>query len=205
MNGPECKICGSPKVADINRALDAGQSERAVAAAFAFPRTTLQRHARHRAKPPTTPPALVQAAKAARAAARAPKPTKDAAPDTEPTPALIDGGVRAEAVLEAESKIRQLADEALRLVRDASGQDEDGKADPDVKGGTFRERSACLLAASRVLELLAKLLGELGPDIEIRVLAMPQWQAIQMATLEALEPYPPALEAVAAAWRRLSA
>jgi hypothetical protein len=114
-------------------------------------------------------------------------------------------GVQPATRLEAEEKIRALADEALRLVREAAGSpDGEGEEGKPGKAGTFRERSACLLAAARVLELLAKVLGEIGPDVEVRILQTPAWQTVQVATIAALEPHPEALEAVLEVWRKLA-
>ena len=101
----------------------------------------------------------------------------------------------AELAQEAKTKVRALAERAEAMIESATG--------PETKA-TLREQAACLTAAKGVLEPLGKLTGELGPDIELRILELPQWAAIQGATVTVLEDFPDALAAVAATWRALS-
>jgi hypothetical protein len=106
-----------------------------------------------------------------------------------------------ELLQEARSAIEELVDYARTLLKDANQgeRDEDGH----TVRGSLRERAASIAAAARAFELLGKITGELGPDVEIRILELPQWAVLRSALLAALGPFPEAMAAVVAALRRI--
>lgn len=218
MPGAECRVCADPRVHDINRALE-GRSINDVAAAFGVARTTMQRHAAHRARPDTSPrPAQAEPARRACLVCRSPKraeieaamlrgesaeaieaqghgPSADtirrhAACIAEDLRASREGHA-AEFVAVARKGIEELLELARELVDDAREE------------GTIRERAASIAALTRAVELLGKITGELGPDVEVRVLELPAWAAIQQILMRALRPHPEAYRAVIDALRGL--
>ena len=229
----ECKACSSARVADLDRALDGGTSVRDVAAAFGLTKSTVQRHAGHRTRPETSPRVfegeLVEAP-TRRACLVCRSPARDiieaALLAGEPAEALEAHGPSADTirrhargcmvaalaaaregraadlVQQARTAIEELTTRARRLVADADGEGEDHEGHRR-QPATVRERAAALAALARAAELLGKITGELGPDVEIRILELPQWAAIRTAIAEALEPYPDAAEAVIGALERI--
>ncbi len=65
--------------------------------------------------------------------------------------------------------------------------------------GDLRTALGAIGQARGNLELLAKLLGELRETPVVNVVVLPEWIALQALILQALEPYPEARQAVAAA------
>lgn len=68
------------------------------------------------------------------------------------------------------------------------------------KNGQHRNAIAAIHALSRLLELEARLLGELDherPQVQVNVLASPEWLAMRLRLLEALRPFPEAAHAAA--------
>ena len=77
-----------------------------------------------------------------------------------------------------------LLEQAQQLVKDSAANE-----DP-------RKRAAAILAAKVVIELLAKLRGELGADVEGNLATAPAWIKAKTLIINALAPHPEALEAV---------
>jgi hypothetical protein len=86
------------------------------------------------------------------------------------------------------SRIRNLNREALSILAEARQE------------GQRRDAIAAIHTLHRLLELEARLLGELAherPQVQVNVLASPEWLAIRGRLLEALRPYPEAAHAAA--------
>lgn len=85
-------------------------------------------------------------------------------------------------------RLRDLNREALSILAEARQE------------GQRRDAIAAIHALHRLLELEARLLGELAherPQVQINVLASPEWLTIRTRLLEALRPYPEAAHAAA--------
>jgi hypothetical protein len=87
-----------------------------------------------------------------------------------------------------------VAEEVDRLLATAKEQLTTATAD-----GSHGERATWFRELRQTVELLAKLRGELGADIEIRIQASKQWHEIKAVIIAALTPHPAALAAVVAA------
>jgi transposase-like protein len=96
--------------------------------------------------------------------------------------------VRADSLL---GQVQELQAKILAILRKAEG------------AGDLRTATAAIGQARQNLELLGKLAGELGPDTQVNVLvSSPEWLAVEVAILRALDPFPAAREAVVTAMRR---
>ncbi|AZF88242.1 hypothetical protein [Meiothermus phage MMP17] len=85
-------------------------------------------------------------------------------------------------------RLRDLNREALGILSDARAN------------GKQRDAIAAIHALTRLLELEARLLGELDherPQVQVNVLASPEWLALRARLIEALRPYPEAAHAAA--------
>lgn len=85
-------------------------------------------------------------------------------------------------------RLRDVNREALDLLAEARQE------------GQRRDAIAAIHALSRLLELEARLLGELAherPQVQVNVLASPEWLALRARLIEALRPYPEAAHAAA--------
>jgi hypothetical protein len=217
--GPDCKVCVDPRVRDIDRALEGGQSVRDVGEAFGFTKSTLGRHALHRKRSDASPPptgerrpclvcsspdraeieaALLRLEPAETIAAAIDGPSADTilrhAHGCMASALQAARGPEVQAMVkEAQAAVERLADQAKRLVDAAELE------------GTIRERAAAIATAAKCFELLARITGELGPDRELLILQLPEWQRIQRTIMEALRPFPDAYEAVASALEHLDA
>jgi transposase-like protein len=89
--------------------------------------------------------------------------------------------------------VEKLLQQAQQLVSDAA-------ADPDP-----RRRAAAITAAKGVVELCAKMRGELAADLEGRLAESEHWTALRDRILNALSDHPEALAAVVAALGQASA
>ncbi|GAA6745311.1 hypothetical protein Thermus71318_08120 [Thermus brockianus] len=89
-------------------------------------------------------------------------------------------------------RIRELNREARSLLEEARSK------------GRYAAAVQAIGAATRLLELEAKLLGELDerPSVQVALVASPEWARLRAVVLEALAPYP---EARAALVERLEA
>ena len=89
-------------------------------------------------------------------------------------------------------RIRELNREARALLEEARSK------------GRYAAAVQAIGAATRLLELEAKLLGELDerPSVQVALVASPEWARLRAVVLEALAPYP---EARAALVERLEA
>ncbi len=89
-------------------------------------------------------------------------------------------------------RIRELNREARSLLEEARSR------------GRYAAAVQAIGAATRLLELEAKLLGELDerPSVQVALVASPEWARLKAAVLEALAPFP---EARAALVERLEA
>ena len=94
----------------------------------------------------------------------------------------------AEEVARADTLIGQL----LTLQADARRI---GKKAEDT--GDLRTALAGVRELVRIVELTAKLIGELDGRPQVNVLVAPEWLRVRAALLEALRPYPAARQAVA--------
>jgi hypothetical protein len=90
--------------------------------------------------------------------------------------------------------VETVRQEALNLMDEAKEMIQEAKAADDLRG-----RAACLTSAKGCLELLARITGDIGADIEIRVQASASWQKAKTAIIAALAPHPAALADVVAA------
>lgn len=87
-------------------------------------------------------------------------------------------------------RLRDLNREALGILSEARAN------------GKQRDAIAAIHALTRLLELEARLLGELDherPQVQINLLASPEWIQMRTRLLEALRPYPEAAHAAAKA------
>jgi hypothetical protein len=66
------------------------------------------------------------------------------------------------------------------------------------ESGDLRAATGAIREARSMIELLAKLTGELDEKPEVNIVLSPQWLAIRGAILDALEPFPEARIAVGA-------
>lgn len=66
------------------------------------------------------------------------------------------------------------------------------------ESGDLRAATGAIREARSVIELLAKLTGEIDDKPEVNIVISPQWLTIRGAILEALEPFPEARVAVGA-------
>lgn len=89
------------------------------------------------------------------------------------------------------AQAQSLQQKALALLAQAEA---DGDRKTALQG--VREARGCL-------ELLARLLGELNERPQVNILLAPEWVTVRGALLMALQPYPEARAAAAAALRRL--
>src|SRR4051794_3551963 len=103
-------------------------------------------------------------------------------------PASLAEARRAEEAARADDLLGQL----LGLQADARRI---GKKAEDT--GDLKTALAGVRELVRIVELTAKLVGELNERPEVNVLVAPQWLAVRTALLEALRPYPEARLAVA--------
>jgi len=71
--------------------------------------------------------------------------------------------------------------------------------DKAERDGDYRTALAGIRELMRIIELLAKLRGELDERPQVNVLVLPEWRMAQAALLGALEPYPDARVAAALA------
>lgn len=194
ISGPECKVCGDPRVGDIHRALDAGGGVNETARGYGFPPTTLKRHLRHRAPGPSgpvaspspvhdadrpTPPPVRQ-----RQAAPV-QPEEDAGPSSPRRPSVPDGDLPLD---DLEGRLHQLARTADGLRRDA-------------EEGTLRERGAALGEARRTVESMHKIHEALAESRELRMIESDEWATLRGRVLEVLAPFPPARAALLEAMR----
>ncbi|MDI7277775.1 MAG: hypothetical protein QME94_17485 [Anaerolineae bacterium] len=109
-------------------------------------------------------------------------------------PAAMTVAKAAQQVARADDLLAQaqsLQEKALALLAQAEA---DGDRKTALQG--VREARGCL-------ELLARLLGELNERPQVSILLAPEWVTVRGALLMALQPYPEARAAVAAALRRL--
>lgn len=86
------------------------------------------------------------------------------------------------------SQINSLKDRALNILVAAEGEEVDGKKGlPDL-------RTACtaIREVRGILELLAKVTGELKDGPQINIITNPEWVEIRSVILQTLEPYPEA-------------
>lgn len=86
-------------------------------------------------------------------------------------------------------RLRDLNREALEILSEARSHNKQ------------RDAIAAIHALTRLLELEARLLGELdhGPQVQVNVLATPEWLKLRTRILDALHPYPDAAYAVSRA------
>ena len=87
-------------------------------------------------------------------------------------------------------RLRDLNREALGILSEARAN------------GKQRDAIAAIHALTRLLELEARLLGELDherPQVQVNLLASPEWALLRGRLLEALRPYPEAAHAAAKA------
>jgi len=85
-------------------------------------------------------------------------------------------------------QINSLKDRALNILKSAEGVEENGvKVPPDL-------RTACtaIREVRGILELLAKVTGELNERPQINILMSPEWITVRTVVLQVLEPYPEA-------------
>ncbi len=109
-------------------------------------------------------------------------------------PAALAQAGAAEKVARADDLLAQaqnLQQKALALLAQAEA---DGDRKTALQG--VREARGCL-------ELLARLLGELSERPQVNILLAPEWVTVRGALLLALQPFPEARAAAAAALRRL--
>jgi hypothetical protein len=86
-----------------------------------------------------------------------------------------------------------LVDQLVRLRADARRIEEKAEETGDLRTALMGIRELV-----RILELTAKLVGELDERPQVNVLVAPEWLAVRSVLLEALRPYPDARQAVAA-------
>jgi len=103
-------------------------------------------------------------------------------------PASLVQAQQAAEVVRADSLLAQ----ALDLQARAQGILNKTEAD-----GNYRAACSAIREARGLLELQARLLGELDERPQVNVLVLPEWQAIRGALVAALAPYPEARQAVA--------
>jgi hypothetical protein len=89
------------------------------------------------------------------------------------------------------------ADDLLDEVRELHSRVR-GILEKAEKSGDLRAATGAIREARSMIELLAKLTGELDDKPEVNVVLSPQWLTIRGAILEALEPFPEARVAVGA-------
>ena len=90
------------------------------------------------------------------------------------------------------------ADDLLSQIEDLRGQAQVIK-DKAEKAGDLRTALQGIRELVRIVELLAKLRGELDERPQINVLLSPQWVEVRAVLLQALSPYPDARQAAARA------
>ncbi len=206
-----CSVCTHPDLAAINRAMVAGGSFRKISEQFSLSSTALFRH-----KAEHLPVALSKARDAQevadgtnvlaelREAAKRVRLLSDACDrwlmDAD-DPTVYDIGPRSEEVwctyleTDEEGKTRKVKARLSELLDRANGQGsillvETKYADP---------RDLILKAYDRLqgmLELMAKLIGQLDESPKITLIMAPEWAVVRAAMLAALSPYPDARYAV---------
>lgn len=200
---PDCRVCSHPSLADIHRGVDAGGGVNATAEQYGISPTTLKRHLKHRSTATPTPTVHIALVEKPCMCCRHPRreeierwilagdpddaiskrlggaPSNDTIRKhrTMCIREMISEAQRAGIQVfagEAKQRVRGLVVKAERLIEKATEEDDSG-----ASKASFKEQAACLNAAKGVLELLAKLTGELGPDVEVKILATPEWRRIQ--------------------------
>jgi len=83
-------------------------------------------------------------------------------------------------------ELRELHGRVLRILESAE------------ESGDLRAATGAIREARSVIELLAKLTGQIDDQPEVNIVVSPQWLTIRGAILEALEPFPEARVAVGA-------
>jgi hypothetical protein len=111
-------------------------------------------------------------------------------------PTTLTQAQAAEEVAQADGLLGQLA----MLQADARRI---GKKAEDT--GELRTALASIRELVRIVELTAKMIGELDERPQVNVLVAPEWLQVRAALLEALRPYPDARQAVAARLTHLEA
>jgi hypothetical protein len=108
--------------------------------------------------------------------------------------------LRTEVLTTVRARAERLMAKAERLVEEAEGSVLCAKCQGPTEPASPRDRAATINAANSVIVTLGKLLGELGAEVDVRViLASPHWAQYKRAIALALLPYPEAAEAVATA------
>jgi hypothetical protein len=88
----------------------------------------------------------------------------------------------------------QLLAKVIALETDAKRLQGQAEAEGDIKTALHAIRELV-----RIIELQARLVGELHEETTVNVLVLPEWTALRAAILQALVPYPDARTAVATA------
>jgi hypothetical protein len=95
-----------------------------------------------------------------------------------------------------EAKEAARADDLLAQLRDLTAEAHRIKNQAE-RTGDYRTALAGIRELVRIVELLAKLRGELDERPQINLLVAPEWLAVRTALMAALTPYPEARAAVA--------
>jgi hypothetical protein len=103
-------------------------------------------------------------------------------------PETLARAAEAEEVARADGLLGQLA------TLQADARRIGGKAET---AGDLRTALAGIRELVRIVELTAKMIGELDDRPQVNVLVAPEWLTVRAALLEALRPYPEARQAVA--------
>lgn len=174
-DGPLCQVCSSPHRVDFEAAVIAGEPIVRVAARLSVQRDAAYRHARHMVK-------------------HDPKARQDSERrDAQRRPNLL---VNEASVIHAQVAIEhteRVIDKVQRLERDARAICDEAMQE----GGDRRLALDAIARLTKIVELYARMFGELQPDRPGSELTLSQAAAI----FAALAPYPEARAAVALALR----
>jgi hypothetical protein len=224
-----CGLCRSEQRAAIDAAiLNRGEkSWRTLATELGLPRPTVQRHAPHAvAVPVVEPPAPV--APPSEPAPLKPRKGHPCETCRSPHRAAIEAAVFELAPVKAiearfpdgpsDNSIQRHITKCLRDRLEASGPDVREElvrgARDEARGllakarnllnaaetdGSYADRARTITAAKGIVELLGRITGELGADVEVRIVESPRWVELRDRILDALVPFPDALAAVVAA------
>jgi hypothetical protein len=169
-----CRACSHPQRAKLEAELDAGRSVAEVAESFALSARALARHYAEHEPVESTPPA---------------------APDPKVVPIRPGRAGIALAADEDDEPItaRSTAADIVRRAHRLLAEADDA--------GSNRDIAALISAATGAVKALARLTGE--DTKEASLASSPEFRAWVEAARDALKPFPDAMRAVDAAWRKL--
>src|SRR5918999_138273 len=100
---------------------------------------------------------------------------------------------------------QEASDDLLGMVRDLHAEAHE-LLEEARSAGKYGPAASAIREATRCIELLARLKGELESErITMNVVLMPEWQILRSALLRALHPYPEAKQSVSEALKSLQA